>query len=211
MTKTITKKNRIDIKINKKNHDSNHYDLCGLIVISSKKVIKKQSINICDDVQKEIKKFRFKPKLSTKNKKSLVMTKLYLSDNNNFFIYKNNNVDICIKKSNIKKKDIMEQICIYEKENIKLFIIVVGFDAKIKNSHEQIFIDMYEPDNEKQEKQEKQEQDTELYYDKIFFYNKKYRNTHLYSNIVSGITSEFVDIDIKLKLINIYYFLIGYI
>ena len=45
----------------------------------------------------------------------------------------------------------------------------------------------------------------ELYYDKIYFYNKKYRDTHLYYNIDSVINTDDLEIDIKLKLHSIYY------
>jgi hypothetical protein len=207
MTKTITKKKRIDITINKINTDyDDNCKISGLIVISSKRVQPQKdhdtSFSKKNDVEDKNLKFRFKQKPPPRrNIKSLLMTKLYLH-NNKFFLYKNDNIDECIKTANIKKKDILERICIYEKGNIKLYIIVVDFGAKIKNSQDKVFIDMFEKEDETHI--------PELYYDKIYFYNKKYRDTHLYYNIESVINTDDLEIDIKLKLHSIYYFLIGY-
>ena len=221
MTKTITKKKRIDIKINKINTDyDDNCKISGLIVISSKRVSPQQSQtnhNISFSKNSEVEnkniKFRFKPRPPPRrNIKSLLMTKLYLH-NNKFFLYKNDNIDECIKTANIKKKDILERICIYEKGNIKLYIIVVGFNAKIKNSQEKRFIDMFEKEKVCNTNLNSKKDETnipELYYDKIYFYNKKYRDTHLYYNIESAINTDDLEIDIKLKLHSIYYFLIGY-
>lgn len=227
MTKTIKKKKRIDITINKINtsYDDNDGDdnddgICGLIVISSKRVQPQHPLinhNISfsknSEVENKNKKIRFKPRPQPmRNMKSLMMTKLYLI-NNKFFLYKNDNIDKCIKTANIKKKDILERICIYEKESIKLYIIIVGFDAKIKNTQEKMFIDMFEKEKICDTNRNSKNDEThvpELYYDKIYLYNKKYCDTHLYNNIESMIYNDNFEIDIKLKLINLYYFLIGY-
>ena len=86
--------------------------------------------------------------------------------------------------------------------------MVVDF-PKIKDAKERVYLDMFS-DKENCHTQTQ----SDIYYDKIYFSNKKikghdsYLNTFIEADIKSSTN---VDININIKIIDLYYLLIGYV
>lgn len=130
--------------------------------------------------------------IKTSNKPiSINKTKLYYKDNFNLetIILKKKNIqpkDISLK-FNIDSSDIIEIINIYK--NI-LFIVVLNYNCKLENYKENIFLDLFY-------------NTSESIYNDVFKYNSN--NSYLNRELKDKKQM------IKLKLRDVYYYLIGYI
>ena len=211
MTQIISKKKKKRKRINVSYSNNNKLDfqkqkeINGFIVMSSKKidVKKKTGLVLPNNFSRNIDKINSKKE----KRRTLNQTKIYLKRNNKFFIYQETR-EKCIKKIGLKKKEIKEEICIYDRNNIKLFILVV-YLPEIKEAKERVYLDMFlDKDKEKCHTQ------TDIYYDKIYFSNKNFRDHESYLNIFLQAdikSSTGVDININIKIIDLYYLLIGYV
>ena len=188
--KKIKRKKRIHIENNeKKKNNEKQRNLIGCIVLSQKTINKNKT-----------KKF------------SLNLTKFYLDNPNtyHFNLYQDTSLDSIIKELKIKK-EIKEKILFYKDDTIELYIIVVNFQTKIKNYQEKTFFDIY---NGLNENRNQSNQSNNNIYNSVYFNEIKtikklnYPFTHT-NNIFRNIHIN--HINIKIKLIDIYYYLIGYI
>ena len=98
------------------------------------------------------------------------------------------------KKFNINKNDIIDIIEIYNK-NIKLKIVIVNYDIDIKEFTFNIYFDLLKNNCNL---------DQEKIFENIYFYNLNHKN-YLSSKINNNKNTIFI------KLIDLYYYLIGYI
>ena len=182
MIKKINRKKRIHIKDNET--QKTQKTITGCIVLSQKTINKNKTKTF-----------------------SLNLTKFYLDNSNTytFNMYQDKSLDSIIKELKIKK-EIKEKINFYKGNNIELYIIVVNFHSKIKNLQEKTFYDLFQDSDESNNN----------IYNSIYFSeiktNKKlnYPFTHT-NNIFRNIHNNINNINIEIKLIDIYYYLIGYL
>ena len=130
--------------------------------------------------------------INNKKKLNLNKTKLFYTQQNTFILPFNNsllNTDTLSSEYNINKKNIKEIINIYKN---KLFIVVIDFNTTINNLKEHNYLDIFTPSS------------TSIYND-ILNYTINYKNSYL--NRVLTNTNN----NIKLKVIDLYYYVIGYI
>lgn len=135
---------------------------------------------------------------SNKKKIKINITKLYYLENNNYFNlfdYKNKNDINTILKTNFHlnlDNDIIEIINIYNK-TIKLYIVILKYNKNLTSLKESIYFDFYKSESGS-------------IYNDIYNYNKlTYKNSYLDLKLNNTKDS------IYIKLIDIYYYLIGYI
>ena len=129
-------------------------------------------------------------KINSKKVLNLNKTKLFYKSKHSFIIpskYKQINLESISKEFNIKKKHILEIINIYKNN---LFIIIIDFTANLPNFNIQHYLDLFKPQ-------------TLSRYNDIYKYNSSNKNTYLNEYLIND--------TFKLKLIDLYYYLIGYI
>ena len=183
MIKKIKRKKRIHIEYHKNNENNEKQrKLTGCIVLSQKTINKNKT-----------KKF------------SLNLTKFYLDNPNTYHLnlYQDKSLDSIIKELKIKK-EIKEKILIYKEDNIELYIIVVNFQTKLKNYQEKTFFDLYQTS----------EQSNYNIFNSVYFTEIKTIKT--LNNPLTHTNNIFINIHInhikiEIRLIDIYYYLIGYI
>lgn len=181
MIKKIKRKKRIHIGDNNNNDDTG--DITGCIIISQKTINKNKNRTF-----------------------SLNLTKFYLENSNSyqFKLYHDKSIGSIIKELKIKK-ELREKILIYKKGNIELYIIVVNFHTKIKNFQEKTFFDLYKSHQVNKSTHLNQSNNiyNSVYFSQIKTTNIIFRNININININP--------IKIEIKLIDIYYYLIGHI
>ena len=129
-------------------------------------------------------------KINNKRLLNLNKTKLFYKPNHSFIIptkYKKINLESISKEFNIKKQNILHIINIYKNN---LFIVIIDFTTNIPNFNIKQYLDLFKP------------QSISIYND-IYNYNTNNTNTYLNEYLINNIY--------KLKLIDLYYYLIGYI
>ena len=97
------------------------------------------------------------------------------------------NLQSISKEFNIDKQNILEIINIYKNN---LFIILLDFNTTIPNFKVQNYLDLFKPNSES-------------IYNDIYNYNTNYHNCYLNQYLTNN--------SLKIKLIDLYYYLIGYI
>ena len=132
------------------------------------------------------------------SKKELLINKTKIFKKKTYFfdLYDNKNIsdDFITRQFNIDQDDIIHIINIYNK-NIKLKLVVIKYNTEIKNLTFNVYLDLY-PNNLNQK-------DTQLY-KSIYFYNSNHNN-------YLSLKLNNKECNIFVKLIDVYYFLIGYI
>jgi hypothetical protein len=117
------------------------------------------------------------------NKTKLFYKKQYIVP----FNYKKVNLQSISKEFNIDKQNILEIINIYKNN---LFIILLDFNTTIPNFKVQHYLDLFK-------------HTSESIYNDIYNYNNNYHNCYLNQYLTNN--------SLKIKLIDLYYYLIGYI
>ena len=177
-----------------------------------KKIKRKKRIHIGDNVNNVnnvniIGCIILSQKTINKNKNktfSLNLTKFYLENSNSYQykLYQDKSMDSIIKELKIKK-ELREKILIYKEGNIELYIIVVNFHTKIKNFQEKTFFDLYKSETFNKSNHLNKSNN---------IYNSVYFSTIKTTNIIfRNINININPIKIEIKLIDIYYYLIGHI
>ena len=131
-----------------------------------------------------------KCKINTNKILNLNKTKLFYIKQNTFIVpskYKKVNLQSISNEFNIDKQHILEIINIYKKN---LFIILLDFNTIIPNFKVQHYLDLFKSN-------------TESIYNDIYNYNNNYNNCYLTQYLTTN--------TYKIKLIDLYYYLIGYI
>jgi hypothetical protein len=131
-----------------------------------------------------------KCKINNNKPLNLNKTKLFYIKQNTFIVpskYKKVNLQSISNEFNIDKQNILEIINIYKNN---LFIILLDFNATIPNFKEQHYLDLFKPNSES-------------IYNDIYNYNTNYHNCYLNQYLTNN--------SLKIKLIDLYYYLIGYI
>ena len=128
--------------------------------------------------------------INTKKPLNINKTKLFYIKQNTFIVpskYKNVNLQSISKEFNIDKQNILEIINIYKNN---LFIILIDFNTIIPKFKVQNYLDLFKPNSES-------------IYNDIYNYNTNYHNCYLNQYLTNN--------SLKIKLIDLYYYLIGYI
>ena len=130
-----------------------------------------------------------KCKINSNKLLNLNKTKLFYIKQHTFIVPydKKVNVQSISKEFNIDKQHILEIINIY-KNNV--FIILLDFNTTIHNFKVQHYLDIFK-------------HNTESIYNDIYNYNNNYHNCYLNQYLTNN--------SLKIKLIDIYYYIIGYI
>jgi len=129
-------------------------------------------------------------KINSNKLLNLNKTKLFYKTKHSFVIptkYKKINLESISKEFNIKKQNISEIINIYKNN---LFIVILDFYTDIPDFNTIQYLDLFKHES------------LSIYND-IYNYNKHYQNIYLNNYLIND--------SYKLKLIDIYYYLIGYI
>jgi hypothetical protein len=130
-----------------------------------------------------------KCKLNANKSLNLNKTKLFYINKDTSIVPYNKKVNVrsISKEFNIDKHNILEIINIY-KNNV--FIILIDFNTTISNFKVQHYLDIFKPNSES-------------IYNDIYNYNNNCHNCYLNHYLINN--------SLKIKLIDIYYYIIGYI
>ena len=126
--------------------------------------------------------------INTKKPLNINKTKLFYI--NTFIVpskYTKINLQSISKEFNIDKQNILEIINVYKNN---LFIILIDFNTTIPKFKVQNYLDLFKPNSES-------------IYNDIYNYNTNYHNCYLNQYLTNN--------SLKIKLIDLYYYLIGYI
>lgn len=129
-------------------------------------------------------------KINSNKLLNLNKTKLFYKTKHSFVTptkYKKINLESISKEFNIKKQNISEIINIYKNN---LFIVILDFYTDMPDFNTIQYLDLFKHES------------LSIYND-IYNYNKNYQNTYLNKYLIND--------SYKLKLIDLYYYLIGYI
>ena len=138
----------------------------------------------------------FSNKINLDTKKELLLnnTKIYRKDDYFFQLYKvKDDKQFIYEKFSLNKNDILDIIDIYDKK-IKIKLVNLKFDTKLENFENDYYFDILE----------KKEVIPDMIYKGIYSYNKNIDN--YLSNIINSKND-----DVTFKVIDLYYYLIGYI
>lgn len=186
MRKTIKRKKRIYIE------NVNDTKIDSYIFLSSKKIENKETNVLTHKFFKINKRYI---------KKKTIITKLFinkLNDNTNeecIHQFANKDFGEICKTLKIKKKYILEKIVIYNKKNISITIVILDYNMPTILLKETNIIDFYKESNIFNQKNNN--------YNNIYFYNK---NRYKYKTLCG----ELDNLNIKINMIDIYFYLIGY-